>query len=62
MNSKDQSIERLAYSVREACAVSSIGRTRMYQLIAENRVESRLIGKRRLIIAASLRRLIEGEG
>ena len=55
-------IEPLAYSVREACRISSLGRTRLYQLIGEGRLEVRKIGKRTLIPAASLRALIGGEG
>lgn len=51
----------LAYSVADACKVSSIGKTRLYALIAEGRLEARKIGKRTLITAASLRALIEGE-
>ena len=50
----------LAYSVADACKVSSIGKTRLYSLIAEGRLEARKIGKRTLIPAASLRALIEG--
>ncbi|MCC6828596.1 MAG: helix-turn-helix domain-containing protein [Novosphingobium sp.] len=50
----------LAYSVQDACRVSSIGKTRLYQLISEGKLEARKIGKRTLIPAASLRRLIEG--
>ncbi|WP_227339755.1 helix-turn-helix domain-containing protein [Sphingopyxis sp. P8] len=55
-------IEPLAYSVNEACRVSSLGRTRLYQLIGEGRLEVRKIGKRTLIPAASLRALVIGEG
>lgn len=51
----------LAYSISEACRVSSIGKTRLYALIAEGRLDARKIGKRTLIPAASLRRLIEGD-
>ncbi len=58
----DQSPEPLAYSVADACRVSSIGRTRLYQLIGEGRLQARKIGKRTLIPAASLRALIDGEG
>ena len=54
-------LEPLAYSVAEACRVSSLGRTRLYQLIAEGRLEARKIGKRTLIPAASLRALIDGQ-
>jgi excisionase family DNA binding protein len=54
--------EPIAYSVADACRVSSLGRTRLYQLIGEGRLEMRKVGKRTLIPAASLRALIEGEG
>jgi len=57
----EHSPEPLAYSVADACRVSSIGRTRLYQLIGEGRLQARKIGKRTLIPAASLRALIEGE-
>ena len=53
--------EPLAYSVADACRVSTIGKTRLYQLIAEGKLDVRKIGKRTLIPAASLRRLIDGE-
>lgn len=53
--------EPIAYSVADACRVSSLGRTRLYQLIGEGRLEVRKVGKRTLIPAASLRALIEGE-
>jgi Helix-turn-helix domain len=53
--------EPLAYSIADACRVSSIGRTRLYQLIGEGRIATRKIGKRTIIPAASLRALIDGE-
>lgn len=55
-------IQPLAYSIAEACRVSSLGRTRLYQLINEGKLQVRKIGNRTLIPAASLRALIEGEG
>jgi excisionase family DNA binding protein len=61
VNTANTTREPLAYSVNEACRVSSLGRTRLYQLIAEGRLEVRKIGKRTLIPAASLRALIEGK-
>lgn len=54
-------LEPLAYSVADAIRVSSIKKTRLYQLIAEGRLQVRKVGKRTLIPAASLRALIEGE-
>jgi excisionase family DNA binding protein len=51
----------LAYSIQEAARVSSLGRTRLYQLINEGKLSARKIGKRTIIPAASLLALIEGE-
>ncbi|WP_428629860.1 helix-turn-helix domain-containing protein [Sphingopyxis sp.] len=60
MNTLHDALEPLAYSINEASRVSSLGRTRLYQLIGEGRLEVRKIGKRTLIPAASLRALIAG--
>lgn len=51
----------LTYSVNEACRVSSLGRTRLYQLIASGRLEARKLGRRTLIPARSLHKLLEGD-
>lgn len=48
----------IAYSIKDACRVSSIGKTRLYQLIAEQKLQACKIGKRTLIPADSLHRLI----
>jgi excisionase family DNA binding protein len=53
--------EPLAYSIADACKITSIGRTRLYALIAEGRLEVRKIGRRTIIPASSLRALIEGQ-
>lgn len=49
---------RLAYSVLEAAAAAGLGRTTIYELIKQGRLPSRKIGKRRIIAAADLERLI----
>lgn len=54
--------EPLAYSVDDACRVSSLGKTKLYELINEGQLQVRKVGKRTLISAASLRALIEGGG
>lgn len=61
MNTTNTGLEPLAYSIRDACRLTSLGRTRLYQLIGEGTLEVRKIGKRTLIPAASLRALIEGQ-
>ncbi|MEJ6010156.1 helix-turn-helix domain-containing protein [Novosphingobium aquae] len=52
--------EPLAYSVADAVRVSSLCKSQIYNLIREGRLESRKLGRRTLIPAASLRALIEG--
>lgn len=44
----------LAYSIKDAIQVSSIGRTTLYGLISSGEIETVKIGKRRLVKAASL--------
>lgn len=50
---------KLAYSIAEAASAISIGRSKLYELIAEGRLETRKIGKRTVIPAASLAKLLE---
>lgn len=57
----DNELAPLAYSVSEAVKVTSLSRAYLYRLINEGRLQSRQFGKRKLIPAASLRALIEGE-
>jgi excisionase family DNA binding protein len=56
MNTYDNT--KLAYSIAEAASAISIGRSKLYELIAEGRLETRKIGKRTVIPAASLHRLL----
>ena len=51
-------LEPITYSVEEALAVSGLKRTRLYELIAQRKIDSVTIGRRRLINAESLRRLL----
>ena len=48
----------LAYDIATASRVSTLGKTRLYELIAEGRLTATKIGKRRLILADSLLSLI----
>jgi excisionase family DNA binding protein len=48
----------LAYSIKDAVQVSSIGRTTLYGLISSGEIESVKVGNRRLIKAASLAKFI----
>ena len=53
--------QALAYSIADAARVSGLGRTTIYRLAAEQKLDLRKIGTRSLITASSLRRLVEGE-
>ena len=48
----------LAFSVKEACRISSLGKTRVYELIRSQELAVTKIGRRTLIDAESLKRLI----
>ncbi len=50
----------LAYRIPDACRVLGLGRTRLYALIAEGKIEARRCGGRTLIPADSLRAFLAG--
>jgi len=52
---------KIAYSIKEACKASSLGRTPFYSHIAAGRLLARRIGGRPVIPADSLPALIAGE-
>jgi predicted DNA-binding transcriptional regulator AlpA len=45
--------------IGEFCCMSGISRSRVYELIGDGSIESFTLGKRRLIVIDSYRRLIE---
>ena len=53
--------DKLAYSVKEACATSSLGRTSIYAAIAAGRLKAIRVGGRTLIPADSLNALVLGQ-
>jgi len=54
-------MELLLVSITEAAQTLSLGRTSVYKLMDEGRLESRKMGRRRLITTASILRLVEHE-
>ena len=56
----EPNLPKLAYSIREACAASSLGRTTIYGHIAAGRLEAVHIGGRTVIPAESLKSLLGG--
>mgnify|MGYP001616622458 CR=1 FL=1 len=54
-------MDRLAYSISETARLLSMGRTSIYAMIASNRLETFKLGRRTLVRADSIRRLIDGQ-
>ena len=54
-------MDKLAYSINETAKALSLGRTSVYALIAEGRLETLRLGARRLVKAESVRRLVDGQ-
>jgi excisionase family DNA binding protein len=51
----------ISATVNEFSRISGIGRSRIYELIAAGELDSIKIGKRRLVLVNSYRRLIEAQ-
>ena len=51
-------MERLAYSINETARTLSLGRTSIYAMIADGRLEAFKLGRRTLIKAESVKRLV----
>jgi len=51
--------ERLSCTVAEACAATGIGRTKIYEAMSDGRLQSVKVDNRRLVLVASLLRLLE---
>jgi excisionase family DNA binding protein len=56
-----QFTDRVTCSVREACEASSLGRTKIYEAIADGRLDSVRVDRRRLIRIASLLKFLDTE-
>jgi hypothetical protein len=54
-----QSAKPLAVPVRRACEILGVGNTTMWGLIKDERVKTIAIGRRRLVVYASLEALVE---
>ena len=51
----------LLVSINDAARTLNLGRTSIYSLINEGKLESRKMGRRRLVTTASIQRLVAGE-
>ena len=55
---RDGGVPPLAVSVRECCELTSLSRTTCFELIRENRLEVRRIGRRTLVLMRSINSLL----
>ncbi len=55
-------METLAVSINDTAKALSLGRTSIYALIGDGRLEAFKLGRRTLVKADSIRRLIDGQG
>ena len=55
-------MEKLRVSILVAADALSVGRTTVYELMRSGQLDTRKMGRRRLITAESLRRLVEKQG
>jgi excisionase family DNA binding protein len=52
--------QRLTRTVAQACEITGLGRTKLYELIGDGQVTTTTIGRRRLVLVQSLLSLIAG--
>jgi excisionase family DNA binding protein len=55
MNKPTLDVTREAFSIPEVCAVAAIGRTKIYQAIADGSLKARKCGKRTIVLRNELR-------
>ena len=51
-------IEHEGLSIAEACTIAGIGRTKLYEAIADGSLKARKLGKRTLILRDDLRQFL----
>jgi excisionase family DNA binding protein len=54
--------ERFACTIPEACAATGIGRSKLYELMLDGRIETTSVGRRRLVLVPSLLQLVQPQG
>ena len=61
MTATNHPLQKMGFSIKEACQVSSLGRTTIYNHIASGRLRAVRVGGRTIIPADALQALIAGE-
>jgi excisionase family DNA binding protein len=52
--------QKITCTIQDACLFSGLGRTKIYEEIANGRIEATKVGRRRLVVVASLLRRVAG--
>jgi excisionase family DNA binding protein len=52
--------QRLTCTIAQACEVTGLGRTKLYELIGDGQVSTTTVGRRRLVLVQSLLSLLKG--
>jgi excisionase family DNA binding protein len=52
-------MDQLLYTITQCCRLTTIGRTKFYELVASGEIPVRKIGKKTLVAAADLRDFVE---
>jgi len=60
MNTTALQLQREGLSIPEACAVAGIGRTKIYEAIANGSLRARKYGKRTIVLRSDLRDFLSG--
>ena len=51
--------EKLTCTINEACEMTGLGRTKLYELIGDGHLATTTVGRRRLVVVRSLLSLLE---
>ena len=52
-------LDIITATIPEFCRISGVGRSKLYELLANGTIQSICVGRRRLVIVDSYRRLVE---
>jgi excisionase family DNA binding protein len=55
-------MDRIFYSINETARLLGVGRTSVYAMLSDHRLAAKKLGRRTLVTAESIRRLVESLG
>ncbi|WP_423873794.1 excisionase family DNA-binding protein [Bradyrhizobium sp.] len=53
--------QRFTCTIKEACELTGLGRTKLYELIVDGHLATTTVGRRRLVVVSSLLSLLEAK-